>query len=101
MNKTEQNLSEAFDRIKNGTTINIPKSKKLSFSAVEDEAGVSRSLLRSYPALFEKIKEQILLNKLINQKKNIVNNDKQNKLKEELNIEKQKFRIKTRKLIKG
>lgn len=90
MNKTEQNLNDAFERIKNGNTINIAKNRKLSYSSVEDEAKVSRSLLRSYPDLFEKVKEQILLNKIQNdaQKPNI--NKKQNKLKEILEIEKKK-----------
>lgn len=91
MNKTEQILNDAFERIKNGTTINIPKSKKLSFSAVEDEAKVSRSLLRSYPELFSKIKAEILSNKIkkeLDKPKN--NNCNQNKLREELKAEKAK-----------
>lgn len=90
MNKTEQNLNDAFERIKNGVTINIAKNRKLSYSSVEDEAKVSRSLLRSYPDIFEKVKNQILLNKIQNDSNKPNNKKRQEKTKENLKIEKEK-----------
>lgn len=62
-NTTENKLLEALERIKNGNPINIDKKKKLSFSAVEDEALLSRSLSRHYPEVFDKIKAEIILSK--------------------------------------
>lgn len=59
METTEIKLLEALDRIKQGKPIHISKEKKLSFSSVEDEALVSRSLSRHYPETFKKIKEEI------------------------------------------
>jgi hypothetical protein len=63
METTEIKLLEAFERIKQGNPIHISREKKLSFSSVEDEALVSRSLSRHYPETFQKIKEEIELNK--------------------------------------
>lgn len=60
-NTTENKLLEALERIKNGNPIHIDKKKKLSFSAVEDEALLSRSLSRHYPEVFNKIKNEIEL----------------------------------------
>lgn len=92
--ETEKNLNEALDRILNNTTINIKKGRKLTFSSVEDEAKVGRSLLRSYPIVFERVKTAIFLEKAkknngINLRKNRQSNEKKNlrelnlKLKEE------------------
>lgn len=64
MEPTEIKLLEAFERIKQGKPIHISKEKKLSFSSVEDEALVSRSLSRHYPRIFNKIKEEIEINKV-------------------------------------
>lgn len=61
MEMTEIKLLEALERIKSSNPIHISKTKKLSFSAVEDEALVSRSLSRHYPNVFEKIKKEIEL----------------------------------------
>lgn len=91
MNKTEQRLSDAFDRIQSESTINTAPRKKLSFSYVEDEARVSRSLLRQYPALFEKVKEQILLIKVKKEKKLPNRNKQVENLKEELKVSKEKI----------
>lgn len=63
MEQTESKLLEALERIKQGNPIHISKEKKLSFSSVEDEALVSRSLSRHYPQTFQRIKEEIELNK--------------------------------------
>lgn len=63
MEATEIKLLEALERIKQGNPINISKEKKLSFSSVEDEALVSRSLSRHYPEVFNKIKHEIELAK--------------------------------------
>lgn len=72
MDKTTENkLLEALERIKNGNPINIDKKKKLSFSAVEDEALLSRSLSRHYPEVFNKIKNEI---EILKSKKIMVNN---------------------------
>lgn len=64
MEPTEIKLLESLERIKKGKTIHISKEKKLSFSSVEDEALVSRSLSRHYPKNFKKIKEEIDTNKV-------------------------------------
>lgn len=56
---TERKLIDALERIKNGEPINIDKNRKLSFSSVEDEALLSRSLSRHYPEVFEMIKKEI------------------------------------------
>lgn len=94
METTEIKLLEALNRIKHGKPIHISKEKKLSFSSVEDEALVSRSLSRHYPDTFQKIKEEIELNKA---KKIVLNNSKENpqakNLKEENNILKEKIRL--------
>lgn len=59
MEPTEIKLLKALERIKQGNTLHISKEKKLSFSSVEDEALVSRSLSKHYPETFKKIKEEI------------------------------------------
>jgi len=64
----EQLIIDALHRILNGNPINIDKKRKLSASAVEDEARVSRSLSRHYPDTFVKIQEAILLSKSKNLK---------------------------------
>lgn len=64
----EQLIIDALHRILNGNPINIDKKRKLSASAVEDEARVSRSLSRHYPETFTKIQEAILLSKSKNLK---------------------------------
>ena len=64
MELTEIKLLEALDIIKQGNPVHISKKKKLSFSSVEDEALVSRSLSRHYPETFEKIKEEIEIAKV-------------------------------------
>lgn len=54
----KQKLIDAFERLKSGNPIRISKSRKISPSAVEDEAGVSRSLLRNndeYQDLFKQV----------------------------------------------
>lgn len=60
---TETKLIEALERIKNGNPINIDKNRKLSFSSVEDEALLSRSLSRHYPEVFKIIKKEIEVSK--------------------------------------
>lgn len=97
MNKTEKKLSDAFDRIQSENTINIAPGKKLSFSSVEDEAKVSRSLLRQYPDLFGKVKEQILLIKIKKEKKLPNRNKQVENLKEELKVSKEKAEISNKK----
>lgn len=104
MNKTEKKLSDAFDRIQSENTINIAPGKKLSFSSVEDEAKVSRSLLRQYPALFERVKEQILLMKIQKEKKLPNRNKQVQNLKEDLRISRDKIdnlEIKNESLLKA
>lgn len=85
---TEQKLLEALERILKSNTINIKSDRKLSASAVEDEAGVSRSLSRHYPETFQKIKESILLEKSRKSKEfsntSIVDKDKVYPLKNEV-----------------
>ena len=93
MNKTEQNLSDAFERIKSGNPINVSSGRKLSFSSVEDEARVGRSLLRQYPLLFEKVKEEILLAKIKNEKQPPNRSKQVEKLKSDLIILKEKNKI--------
>lgn len=94
MENTETKLIEALERIKQGNPININKNKKLSFSAVEDEALVGRSLSRHYPGIFEKIKEEIQLAKA---RKIVLNNSKETpqakNLKEENEILKEQVRL--------
>ncbi|AYM86864.1 hypothetical protein [Pseudoalteromonas agarivorans] len=56
----KQRLIDAFERLKAGKPIRISEERKISPSAVEDEAGVSRSLLRNnneYEDLFKQIVE--------------------------------------------
>lgn len=60
---TERKLIEALERIKNGNPINIDNNRKLSFSSVEDEALLSRSLSRHYPEVFGMIKKEIEISK--------------------------------------
>ena len=53
-----QKLTDAFERLKSGNPIRISKSRKISPSAVEDEAGVGRSLLsknKEYKYLLQQI----------------------------------------------
>lgn len=91
-NTTENKLLEALERIKNGNPINIDKKKKLSFSAVEDEALLSRSLSRHYPEVFDKIKAEIILSKA----KKMVSNGPLNEpssIKEENNILKEQLKL--------
>jgi predicted alpha/beta superfamily hydrolase len=94
MESTEIKLLEALERIKQGNPIHISKEKKLSFSSVEDEALVSRSLSRHYPETFQKIKNEIELNKA---KKIVLNNSKESpqakNLKEENEILKEQIRL--------
>ena len=94
METTEIKLLEALERIKQGKPIHISKEKKLSFSSVEDEALVGRSLCRHYPEVFQKIKEQIELNKT---KKIVLSNSKETpqakNLKEENEILKEQIRL--------
>jgi len=94
MENTENKLLEALERIKQGNPVNISKDKKLSFSAVEDEALVGRSLSRHYPEIFEKIKAEIQLAKA---KKIVLNNAKETpqakNLKEENEILKEQVRL--------
>lgn len=61
--ETEKKLNDALNRILEKRNENTPIGKKLSYSLVEDEAQVGRSLIRSYPSVFEKTKELILLQK--------------------------------------
>lgn len=74
--------------------IHISKEKKLSFSSVEDEALVSRSLSRHYPNTFNKIKEEIDTAKI---KKIILKNSNETpqakNLKEENEILKEQIRL--------
>lgn len=54
----KQKLIDAFERLKAGKPIRIDAKRKISPSAVEDEAGVGRSLLRNneeYQDLFDQI----------------------------------------------
>jgi len=81
--KTEQKLLDALDRILKKSPVNISKNRKLSFSSVEDEALLSRSLSRHYPEVFEKIKEAINNNK----NKNIFDNDSEDLVNEDLKNE--------------
>lgn len=94
MEQTEIKLLEALERIKQGTTINISKEKKLSFSSVEDEALVSRSLSRHYPNTFNKIKEEIEIAKV---KKFVLKNSTETpqarNLKEENEILKEQIKL--------
>lgn len=94
MEQTEIKLLEALERIKQGNPIHISKEKKLSFSSVEDEALVSRSLSRHYPETFRKIKEEIEIAKV---KKIVLNNSKETpqakNLKEENEILKQQIKL--------
>lgn len=94
MEATEIKLLEALERIKQGKPIHISKEKKLSFSSVEDEALVSRSLSRHYPETFQKIKTEIELNKV---KKIVLSNSKETpqakNLKEENEILKEQVRL--------
>lgn len=60
---TERKLIETLGRIKNGNPINIGNNRKLSFSSVEDEALLSRSLSRHYPEVFGMIKKEIEISK--------------------------------------
>lgn len=91
-NTTENKLLEALERIKNGNPINIDKKKKLSFSAVEDEALLSRSLSRHYPEVFDKIKAEIILSKA---KKRVSNGpiSEPASIKEENNILKEQLKL--------
>lgn len=94
MENTEKKLLEALERIKNGTPINISKDKKLSFSSVEDEALVSRSLSRHYPQIFNKIKSEIELikaRKFLSQNSNEMPESKN--LKEENELLKEKIKL--------
>ncbi len=88
MNKkieTENKLIEALDRILSNNNIYTEKGKKLSFSLVEDEARVGRSLLRSYPNVFEKVKIAIFLEKeKKNNKNTIINKNRQSNEKKNL-----------------
>lgn len=94
MEPTEIKLLEALDRIKKGNPIHINKEKKLSFSSVEDEALVSRSLSRHYPKTFKKIKEEIEIAKV---KKVLLNNSNETpqarNLKEENEILKAQVKL--------
>lgn len=94
MEPTEIKLLEALDRIKQGKPIYISKEKKLSFSSVEDEALVSRSLSRHYPETFKKIKEEIDNAKV---RKFVLKNSNETpqakNLKEENEILKEKIRL--------
>ena len=94
MENTENKLLEALQRIKDGNPINISKEKKLSFSAVEDEALVGRSLSRHYPEVFDKIKKEIELSKT--RKISLKNSDetpKAKNLKEENEILKEQVKL--------
>lgn len=94
MELTEIKLLEALDRIKQGNPIHISREKKLSFSSVEDEALVSRSLSRHYPDTFKKIKEEIDIAKI---RKIVLNNSnetpKSKNLKEENEIFKEQIKL--------
>ncbi len=93
MENTETKLLEALERVKNGNPTHINKERKLSFSSVEDEALVGRSLSRHYPNVFQKIKEEIELAKV----KKIVSSNKEipfsNNLKEENEMLKELVKI--------
>jgi len=52
----EQKLREALKRLIEGKPTYVSIDRKVSFSAVEDEAKVSRGLLRNYPYLYEEVK---------------------------------------------
>lgn len=94
MENTEKKLLEALERIKNGNPIHINKEKKLSYSSVEDEALVGRSLCRHYPNVFQKIKDEINLNKA---KKIVLTNSKETpqakNIKEENQILKEQIKL--------
>ena len=62
--ETEKQLNEALNRLLEGKPLNTKKGRKLSLSAVEDEAGVSRSLIRKYPSVLEKAQDAILIEKV-------------------------------------
>jgi hypothetical protein len=62
--ETEKQLNAALERLLNGNPINTKKGRKLSYSAIEDEAKVSRSLIRSYPSVFERAQDLILIEKV-------------------------------------
>ncbi|NOI34636.1 hypothetical protein F0250_11810 [Vibrio cyclitrophicus] len=72
---SEQKLRDALTRLKEGKPINISPDRKISLSAVEDEARVSRSLIRQYPDLHEeaikakKAQKQGLLSQNVRQEK--------------------------------
>lgn len=72
---SEQKLRDALTRLKEGKPINISQDRKISLSAVEDEARVSRSLIRQYPDLHEeaikakKAQKQGLLSQNVRPKK--------------------------------
>lgn len=94
MENTEIKLLEALQRIKDGNPINISKEKKLSYSAVEDEALVGRSLSRHYPEVFEKIKKEIELFKTRKiSLKNSVETPQAKNLKEENEILKEQVKL--------
>jgi hypothetical protein len=94
MELTEIKLLEALDRIKQGKPTHISREKKLSFSSVEDEALVSRSLSRHYPETFKKIKEEIDTAKV---RKIVLSNSNETpqskSLKEENEILKQQIKL--------
>lgn len=103
--KTEKQLNEALDRLLEGKPLNTKKGRKLSLSAVEDEAKVGRSLIRQYPLVLEKAQDAILIEKVkkgkakignisgrqVNEKKNLREMNK--KLKEDNKALKEKNEI--------
>ena len=103
--KTEKQLNEALDRLLEGKPLNTKQGRKLSLSAVEDEAKVGRSLIRQYPLVLEKAQDAILIEKVkkgkakignisgrqVNEKKNLREMNK--KLKEDNKALKEKNEI--------
>lgn len=103
--KTEKQLNEALDRLLEGKPLNTKQGRKLSLSAVEDEAKVGRSLIRQYPVVLEKTQDAILIEKVkkgkakignisgrqVNEKKNLREMNK--KLKEDNKALKEKNEI--------
>ena len=103
--KTEKQLNEALDRLLEGKPLNTKQGRKLSLSAVEDEAQVGRSLIRQYPVVLEKAQDAILIEKVkkgkakignisgrqVNEKKNLREMNK--KLKEDNKALKEKNEV--------
>ena len=103
--ETEKQLNAALDRLLEGNPTNTKIGRKLSLSAVEDEAKVGRSLIRQYPKVLEKAQDAILIEKVkkgkakignisgrqVNEKKNL--RDMNKKLKEDNKALKEKNEV--------